>query len=211
MHKASELCCFFKVMNNEHFKAMDFPLGRYDASFRKNSTVFKYPLFLRTTIRCPLDFERYPFDTQICPFVLFPLDPDSIDFVWSSPPSLKRIIRGSGKSSIDNWKRSMFYEDSVSSGTMKQKQIPALDVYYLKVEYRFERSSTAFEIQSMVPTFMLVIASYGSLYIPPSEIPGRMTLAITTCLTQIAMISSALDDSPPTSYLKVTKNSIHFN
>ena len=191
-------------MNNEFFKTMDFPLGRYDASFIKTSSIFKYPLFLRTTIRCPLDFERYPFDTQICPFVLFPLDPNSIDFVWGSPPSLKRIIGGNGKKSIDNWKRSLFYEDNVSGAAMNIQQDLALDVYYVKVEYRFERSSTAFEIQSMVPTFMLVIASYGSLYIPPSEIPGRMTLAITTCLTQIAMISSALDDSPPTSYLKVT-------
>ena len=181
----------------------DFPLGRYDAVFYKGASGFSFPLFLRTTIRCPLDFKAYPFDTHSCPFVLHPLDIDSIDFVWGSPPSLKRITGGNSDNPIDNWKRSLSYEDRLVNITPKIQQDPIHDVYYLKVEYTFERSSTAFAIQSMVPTFMLVIASYGSLYIPPSQIPGRMTLAITTCLTQIAMISSALDDSPPTSYLKV--------
>ena len=161
-----------------------------------------YPLQLKASVYCHLDFRKYPFDTQVCPFVLYPVEFYDIDFVWWSPPSLQQSTEKNGKKHEDNWKRSMFYEDIIKEYKFNRSG-EEVHVNYAKVEYRFERSSTAFVIQSMVPTLLLVVASYCSLYIPPSQIPGRMTLAITTCLTQIAMISSALDKAPATSYLKV--------
>ena len=190
-------------MNSKFYSARDFALGQLEAIFVQYESVFLYPLQLKAFVNCPLDFRKYPFDTQICPFVLNPVEYFAIDFVWRSPPRLKRSSEKNGKKHEDDWQRSVFYEDRIEGWNDNNTQGQESDVHYAKVEYRFKRSPTAFVVQSMVPTLLLVIASYGSLYIPPSQIPGRMTLAITTCLTQIAMITSAIDGAPATSYLKV--------
>jgi hypothetical protein len=49
---------------------------------------------------------------------------------------------------------------------------------------------------------MLVSASFLSLLVPSNQIPGRMTLAITTTLTLVSMMNSEIDKMPKTAYLK---------
>ena len=34
-------------------------------------------------------------------------------------------------------------------------------------------------VQTILPSVMMVVISYGSLFIPSEEVPGRMTLSIT--------------------------------
>ena len=41
-----------------------------------------------------------------------------------------------------------------------------------------------------------------SLWIPSHQIPGRMTLAITTTLSLVAMMNREIEKMPKTSYLK---------
>ena len=75
----------------------------------------------------------------------------------------------------------------------------------------------------MFPSIIMVTISYGSLYVPSdqvikkvitktlhhvqisllmSQIPGRMTLTITSTLTLVSMSTGLFNNSPRTSYLK---------
>ena len=49
---------------------------------------------------------------------------------------------------------------------------------------------------------MMVTASYLSLFMPPEQIPGRISLTITMMLTVVSMSNGAFENSPQTSYLK---------
>ncbi len=71
----------------------------------------------------------------------------------------------------------------------------------------YDRVQVGYYVQTIVPSFLLVLASYGSLWVPSDQIPGRMALAVTTTLTLMGMINSVFQTSPDTAYLKV----INFN
>ena len=61
----------------------------------------------------------------------------------------------------------------------------------------------SYTVQTGLPSVMMVVASLGSLFVPAEQVPGRMTLSITTCLTLVAMSGSVFQNSPRTAYLKV--------
>ena len=138
---------------------------------------------------------------------------------WHSLPLIMKKGYGSGVKIDDNWEKSSTVEMRTSDNINKTIPLSAkcitskagscnVGVEYLKVDFIFVRSRTSFLAQTMLPTILLVTAGFGSLFVPPDLVPGRMTLAITTCLTLIAMMSSALNHAPTTSYMKVrTDNS----
>ena len=58
-----------------------------------------------------------------------------------------------------------------------------------QVGFEFKRTQTAFYVQSFIPSGLLVFASFLSLWIPSSHIPGRMTLTITTTLSLMTLMN----------------------
>ena len=58
-----------------------------------------------------------------------------------------------------------------------------------QVGFEFKRTQTAFYVQSFIPSGLLVFASFLSLWIPCSHIPGRMTLTITTTLSLMTLMN----------------------
>ena len=84
----------------------------------------------------------------------------------------------------------------------------------------------SYMIQTILPSLMMVLCSYGSLFIPHdqvsnsglnfvcrlllrncpvlnwSQVPGRMALSITTTLTLVTLSNGLFNTSPRTSYLK---------
>ena len=69
--------------------------------------------------------------------------------------------------------------------------------------FLFNRVQVGYYVQTLIPSMLLVTASFGSLWVPSDQIPGRMSLAVTTTLTLMGMINSVFQTSPDTSYLKV--------
>ncbi len=74
----------------------------------------------------------------------------------------------------------------------------------LQILFLYRRVQVGYYVQTIIPSFLLVAASFGSLWVPSDQIPGRMSLAVTTTLTLMGMINSVFQTSPDTAYLKVT-------
>ena len=127
---------------------------------------------------------------------------------WGERPRLLQKKYGNHAVIGDNWSKSVFVEEGPDNGTGCRIKHGAhcvdIGLEYLKVDFLFQRSRTNFVVQTLVPSVLLVFASFGSLHIPHDQVPGRMTLAITTSLTVIATMTSTLEKAPATSYIKVT-------
>ena len=125
---------------------------------------------------------------------------------WGERPRLLQKKYGNHAVTGDNWSKSVFVEESLSEFDCRIKHgsnCVNVGLEYLKVDFIFQRSRTNFVVQTLVPSVLLVFASFGSLHIPHDQVPGRMTLAITTSLTVIATMTSTLEKAPTTSYIKV--------
>ena len=133
-----------------------------------------------------------------------------LELLWQRKPALiENVVQGK---EIDgtNWEINSYVEENRDNSSLTARctktggRTCAKNQEYLKMYFTFERSRTLFYVQTMVPTVLLVTASFGSLFVPPSQVPARMTLAITTCLTLMAMMTSTYNTAPSTSYLKVS-------
>ncbi|TRY70557.1 hypothetical protein TCAL_02346 [Tigriopus californicus] len=152
---------------------------------------------IKYKVKCPLDFSMFPFDKQECPLIFIapksrvPFN-GSLCMVWQHPPNrLERLATVKDKR-MGNWNTEIYVEENWD------KEIKN----YVKIMFEFKRYTTSFIVQTMIPSILMVLASFGSLWVPSNQIPGRMTLAITTCLTHMSMINGALEKAPRTSYLK---------
>ena len=58
-------------------------------------------------------------------------------------------------------------------------------------------------VRTLIPSGLLVTISFGSMFVPPDQIPGRMTLVITTSLAIVSQSSGVFQSVPKTSYFKV--------
>ena len=96
----------------------------------------------------------------------------------------------------------------------------------VEILFEFCRYRTSHLVQTFLPSFLLVLASLLSLWIPSGHVPGRsvkkanqrlncfssikkkvspirrMTLSITITLTLMSMMNSVTKEAPRTSYLK---------
>ncbi len=72
-----------------------------------------------------------------------------------------------------------------------------------QIIFLYKRVQVGYYMQTIIPSILLVTASFASLFVPSDQVPGRMCLAVTTTLTLMGMINSVFQTSPDTSYLKV--------
>lgn len=152
---------------------------------------------IKYKVKCHLDFSMFPFDSQICPLVFLTHQSknsvnESFCMKWKTPPNRLQRFTSPKDKTTGNWKIDVFVEEDQAPTTKN----------YVKLMFEFRRYTTSFIVQTMIPSILMVLASFGSLCVPSNQIPGRMTLAITTCLTHMSMINGALEKAPRTSYLK---------
>merc|ERR1711892_529619 len=56
-------------------------------------------------------------------------------------------------------------------------------------------------VQTYIPSTVMVILAWLSLFIPPESVPGRVGMAMTTLLTLTAMFSAVRNNVPKVSYV----------
>ena len=61
----------------------------------------------------------------------------------------------------------------------------------LPLNITFERKLSGHILHVYLPSVMLSIASVTSLFIPAENIPGRMSLSVTSCLSMITLFVGA--------------------
>ena len=134
----------------------------------------------KTTIRCPMNYKWYPFDTHTC----------SHDFVINESPEnveieydVKEITKNSkiGHSLSPDWYITLKVGQVTKEG---KKQLLPLNI-------TFERILSGHILHVYVPSLMLAVASVTSLFIPPENVPGRMSLSVTSCLSMVTLFVGA--------------------
>lgn len=164
--------------------------------------------FSRFTVSCHLRYEWYPFDEQSCTIVYwlrtyeYGVDP-VLDWHRSSvdgramPPNINKVSYTDNDNDSDwqNWEKSAYVYEREANCTDCRKDM-------LMMSFRFKRKTMSYMIQTILPSMMMAVCSYGSLFIPHDQVPGRMALSITTTLTLVTLSNGLFNTSPRTSYLK---------
>ena len=144
-----------------------------NVSFSGDFTIVQSMIYWSITISCPFNFTAFPFDKNICPFVLKFLNMD--------------VSMGSSNKSLEGIDKS-----NISDGfEIEIKQINPPDSSYLdhlyftnvKLSINIGRQVPKYIYQYYIPCMMIVVASSFSFLIPLSAIPGRVALVVTQFLT----------------------------
>ena len=141
-----------------------------------------------SSVNCIFSFYLYPFDTQTCTllFSITNCPPGYLDISL-----LERRI-----SSIDKQIPLDYYLSGTSIGR---------DLDSGLIFYRFELTRyMVFPFLSVyIPTFMMLLIAYGTLWIPADDFQDRGTMSLTTLLVLISLYTQALNTLPVTPYVKL--------
>mmetsp|Transcript_67393 Transcript_67393/g.132132 ORF Transcript_67393/g.132132 Transcript_67393/m.132132 type:complete len:678 (-) Transcript_67393:196-2229(-) len=145
------------------------------------------------TTSCPMDFARYPFDTQTCNF-------DVSTFAQSlNEVSLTGGGSGSGLLDITTL---LSYQvgnyDMEETTTTTSVDINSRTV--LKGTVKFKRNSNSFWEGVFLPDFLLHVAITMSFWVSATAAPARVSVCIIAALTFRIMMSSLYDELPPAGY-----------
>ena len=136
-----------------------------------------------TKIRCQMDYEWYPFDSQICPHPIV-LDEElkSVNFQFDVGKMLEKS--DIEKAYHPDWSVQLKPNDCPERDEKRQKVCFSVDLI-------LKRKTSNHILHVFVPSIMLSIASGTSLFIPSEYMPARMGLSVTTCLSMITLFVNA--------------------
>ena len=135
---------------------------------------------LKSFVRCHMDYTWYPFDVQICPHpFLVDEDPKVMKIKYDH----EQVFEDSSVEKFEDpdWKISLY------PGDCKEH----IKEQCFSVDLIFERKIATHILHEYVPSLMLSIASTASLFIPSENMPARMSLAVTSCLSMITLFVNA--------------------
>ena len=144
---------------------------------KKNGRIKISNLHLRSIVRCSMDYNWYPFDTQICSHPIL-IDEPSITINYDANEVLKL-------STVEQ------FEDPDWNITLRTGHCEEKEKHCFSLDLIFERKISTHILHEYVPSLMLSIASTASLFIPAECMPARMSLSVTTCLSMITLFVSA--------------------
>ena len=149
-----------------------------------------YSLRSDITLSCPMDFNRYPFDYQICPFRV------SAYFEGDEIVNCTCTV-------------DLQYMDELATTLQYTIEIVELPARYRKrtslgrdstrcgFAVVYKRSKTQLFFQVYLTAVMLVIVSWASFLIDPNIVPGRMGLLVTLLLVLVNVFNGFKNSSPP--------------
>ena len=151
-----------------------------------------YELRLNTAFSCQMDFDRYPFDSQECPFrVSSYYNDDTL------------VTCTSNFSYFGDMARNLQYTIKVSEMASKYRTFTYSGYNYSTCGFTisYTRSKTQLFFQVYLTAGMLVIVSWTSFIINPHIVPGRMGLLVTLLLVLVNIFNSFKNSSPPSTNL----------
>ena len=151
-----------------------------------------YSLRLNIAFSCQMDFNRYPFDSQECPFRVSSYYNDD-----------KLVTCSSNYSYFAGWARNLQYTIEISEMASKYRTSMYNGYNYSTCGFTISywRSKTQLFFQVYLTAGMLVIVSWASFIINPHIVPGRMGLLVTLLLVLVNIFNSFKSSSPPSTNL----------
>ena len=152
----------------------------------KNQTI-DYELRAVITISCHMNFNKYPLDSQVCPFQ-----------IGSYFGTFKTVTCSSYYEFDEERQRSLQYFTTITPLSERDQNVTLPSGNYAACGFtiKLRRMRMQNLIQVYVPSTMFVMVSWVSFLIKPEIIPGRMALLITLFLVLINIFNGVKADAP---------------
>ena len=137
---------------------------------------------------CQMDFNKYPFDAQECPFLVSSyLDDVNIVHCTSNYSYRAKSIR------------TLQYKIGITEIAAEHHTLMDTGDEYSTCGFTilYTRSKTKLFFQIYLTAGMLVIVSWTSFLIDPLKVPGRMGLLVTLLLVLVTVFNGFKNSSPP--------------
>lgn len=172
-----------------------------------------YSTRMKITLLCLMNLKKFPFDYQLCPFVLesWGYNSTQLSLEWESisPVAISRELELTEYTLADKWtqKNNNTY---IIPGMHLSAYNTTFSKFYgnyssLTVQFRFEREIGHYIMDYYVPSILLVVVSWVSFWLDPNAVPGRTTLGTSTMLTFITLSRNIGSSLPKVSYIKATE------
>ncbi|XP_042216900.1 glycine receptor subunit alphaZ1-like [Homarus americanus] len=139
---------------------------------------------------CYFDIYHYPFDSQHC-FVRLLFGRELGEYITVHEDST--LVRYLGAEALPS-----HLVDNFTVRSIQEAQGTTLQVYFT-----LERRPKFLVIKLFIPSFMLVVVGYVTLYIPRNLLQARLVLSLTTKLVLYTLFSQASSSLPDTAYVKL--------
>ena len=155
-------------------------------------------VFLSTSIKgsftCSMDLHLYPMDTQICSLELesYAFNDQDLNLVWEKLPVEydQKSIKVSGFTVRKVY--ADVYNHSYTDLNMVSRR--------LKMSFHMDRTFSYYFYRTYVPSFFLVLLSWGTFHIPVTAYPARITLIMTNFLASTFILQHASSEYTKVAY-----------
>ena len=156
-----------------------------------------YEFSVNMRVPCKFDHSKYPFGPQSCSFELGDYSHDGfvfIDDVYAYQQILIAPIRYDGPSNLDEYE--------VIKATRKYIN-EKLHSNEIRVTIQFRYIYEHHIINSFLPSTLISIVVYGTLFIPKENFNERIIISLTSQLVLLTMYEKSSSESVKTSYAKL--------
>merc|ERR1719220_955174 len=176
-----------EILNLKEFKTLHV-LSNLEGLWLNRNFEIMYAVATRITFICPMTFNSFPLDVQVCLFQVgsFNYDNSKMVFVDEFIANHTQI-----RSVLD-------YSIEIRALPKDQKNYVALTGNYSVAgfEMTLKRKVSHYIITCYLPSGMFVMVSWISFLIPPDVVPGRMTLLITIFLVLVNIFNTITTNIP---------------
>ncbi|XP_063728429.1 gamma-aminobutyric acid receptor subunit alpha-5-like [Symsagittifera roscoffensis] len=159
----------------------------------RNNGYIIFSTRLTVSAKCPMDFSRYPMDSQSClvEFGSFGYHEEEMQYTWTDQQTPITIL---GESKMSQFNFLGFQEIS------RRASFASGNYSILAVNFQFKRNIGYFVMQTYMPCMMIVVLSWVAFWINREAAPARISLGITTVLTMTTFAISSRQQIPKVSY-----------
>ena len=179
---------FTEIINLKEFETHKV-LSKLEGIWIDSNKNILYALATRIIFFCPMKFNSFPMDIQVCKFQVGSFNYDNAKLIFANHmlPDAKTAV----KSILD-------YDIDIKGLAPEETHYVALNMNYSVAgfEMTLTRKMSFYVITYYLPSGLFVLVSWISFLVNPEVIPGRMTLLVIIFLVLINMFNTIQSNSP---------------
>lgn len=150
---------------------------------------------MKAICSCPMDLKEFPMDTQKCPFYMesFSYKSKDMELVWHKTPIIKENADLEGYV-LDNIESTSYLKSYLINNVTENYN-------NLVLTFVVDRTFAFYFYRMYAPTVVLMVFNFGSFWIPPSAVPARVALIVTTLLTNVVILQSVTEQIVKVEYV----------
>ncbi|XP_043236483.1 gamma-aminobutyric acid receptor subunit alpha-6-like [Amphibalanus amphitrite] len=150
---------------------------------------------MRLTIKgsCPMHLKKFPLDSQLCPLEIGSYGYTTGDVIYRWDHGVPVSIKGDVSLAQYLIRNITPFESTETTRRGEEKST-------LVVHFHLERLTGYFLLQVYIPCVLIVSCSWVSFWITKRDVPGRVSLGITTVLTMTTLGFGSRSSWPRVSY-----------